>query len=71
MEMIYSKQVNFMGRNGYFKCKGLMINHLHNEQSEYITIIPITSKGFTGNCMVDIPKEDIKELIKYLEEART
>ncbi|HRT03826.1 MAG TPA: hypothetical protein P5513_07795 [Candidatus Diapherotrites archaeon] len=62
-EIRFSKEVNFIGRNGYFKCIGLkMYNTLG-----VITLQPITSKNYGANCEVQIPIEDRDEFIKKLQ----
>lgn len=51
-----------IGRNGLMKCQGLSINVY--DDSDMITILPINSKGNVGNCLIDIPRKDLKKLLK-------
>lgn len=50
------------GRNGMMQCKGIAINAYDN----MVAIMPITSKGYTGNCFIDIPKNDIPAMVDFL-----
>lgn len=68
MNIKYNKQVNFTGRNGYFKQTGLNVVELAHDNK--IMLAPLTSKGMIGNCDIQIPKENIPELIKFLETIK-
>jgi len=68
MKINYNKQVNFTGRNGYFKQTGLDIMELSH--SNTIMLAPITSQGKIGRCDIEIPKENIPALIKYLKTIK-
>lgn len=59
------KQVRFQGRNGYFRASGLF---LENRVNDIVAISPITSRGFVGNCEVQLPKNKIPELIASLQK---
>jgi len=61
----YDRNVNFIGRNGYFKASGLDI--YANES--IIILQPITSKGAVGRCSIEIPIENIAALMNILAEA--
>jgi len=61
----YDRNVNFIGRNGYFKASGLDIY-----ANESIVILqPITSKGVTGRCSIEIPIEAVAALMNILNQA--
>ena len=64
MDIKYTKQVHFIGRNGYFKQSGLVVQ---SHDGENVTLIPLTSRGVTGNCMMDIPLEDVPSVIAALK----
>jgi hypothetical protein len=51
-----------IGRNGIMKCKGVAIN----AYERHLTVMPITSKGVAGNCLIDIPREDVEQFISIL-----
>ena len=61
----YDRNVNFIGRNGYFKASGLDIY-----ANESIVILqPITSKGEIGRCSIEIPIEAVAALMNILNQA--
>lgn len=64
MEHKFKRIVNFVGRNGYFKSSGLSIttDHLDN----LVNIEPITSKGDVGRCRIEIPIENIPDIVTTL-----
>lgn len=64
MEHKFKRIVNFFGRNGYFKSSGISIttDHLDN----LVSIEPITSKGNIGRCRIEIPIEDIPNIVSTL-----
>lgn len=64
MDIEFTKETRFMGRNGSYKCKGMYIA----ENVSTIDLCPITSKGEVGNCYITIPKEDIAKFIEKLQE---
>ena len=53
-----------IGRNGYIKARGLRINAYET----HIAIFPINSKGEVTNCLIDIPRSSLSELISILEK---
>ncbi len=55
MTIKFKRQVNFMGRNGFFKSTGLDV--LVDRQRKIVTLSPITSKGMIGNCAIEVPLE--------------
>jgi len=73
MNISFKTTVQFLGRNGVFKCTGINLTKspLTNpklEDTPYVTIAPITSRDITGRSMIQIPFENIPELIKALQE---
>jgi len=66
MDIKYTKQVHFIGRNGYFKQSGLVVQA---HEGEMVVIMPLTSRGVTGNCMLDIPLEDVPSVIDALQKS--
>lgn len=62
----FSREMNFTGRNGYFKASG--IDLLPLDYDKKIIITPLTSKGRLASCDITIPKEDIPELINQLKK---
>lgn len=60
----FSKMVSFWGKNGYFSSIGFDLEN----NKDIITIRPITSKDQIAKCLVQIPKQDIPELIKQLQQ---
>lgn len=65
-EILFNHVYQFEGRNGTFKCLGIAIN----DYETYITILPITSKGEIGRCMIDIERDKIDELIQVLNTIK-
>lgn len=61
-----TKQAHFIGRNGYFKQSGLVVQA---HEGEMVVIMPLTSRGVTGNCMMDIPLEDVPSVIDALQKS--
>jgi hypothetical protein len=61
----FDRQTHFLGRNGMFKCSGLFTQK--DDIKGKITISPITSKMKLGRNFIQIPEENIKDLIKQLE----
>lgn len=64
----FSLQRNFLGRNGEFIAKGIEISAIPAAGYPFIRIYPITSKGNVGRCFIEIPKESIPDLIKFLQD---
>jgi len=63
----FDRVTKFTGRNGYFNAKGLEI--MTYEGSNNIMITPLTAKGGqAARCDIEIPKENIRELIYELED---
>ncbi len=60
----------FLGRNGGFHQSGLEITNIDTATYPSILLEPITSKNKTGRCFMEIPKENIQELIDILEKIK-
>lgn len=63
----WKQSTNFLGRNGYFKCNGIEVF----KDTKSILIQPITSKGNTGRCFIEIPANSIPALSKCLHTRDT
>jgi len=55
---------NAIGRNGVSKCCGLDIYNCLNE--ELVEFAPINSRGHITNCRIDIPRNNLPEIIAEL-----
>lgn len=64
----FNRLTNFTGRNGYFTAKGIEAYPMHHNQT--IMLTPITSKGKLARCDIQIPIENLEEVIATLEAAR-
>jgi len=64
IDFIDSENTFFMGRNGFFKCRGLDVSSV---TPDVICFVPITSKGKQGRSTIEIPVSKIPELIKILQ----
>lgn len=58
----FDKPTKFLGRNGMFDCTGLEIFLVE----DVIYISPITSKGETGRAEIQIPKENVLDVINII-----
>lgn len=58
----YGRQTAFLGRNGAFKAVGLEVSKMNDD----IVLEPVTSKGETGRCRIELPDGNINELINAL-----
>lgn len=67
-ELKFKRHVHFQGRNGWFQSIGLAIFQVQNE--DVINIQPITTKEKVGNCMIEIPIEEIDNLIEILNKIK-
>lgn len=61
------KTSQFTGRNGTGICSGIEV--YKSVIGENVTIIPITSKGKLANCTITIPDEEVKNLVKTLNQT--
>lgn len=67
MNVPFSRQTNFLGRNGYFKCSGLDLCK-GGLRDDLVILSPLTSRGYIGRCELDIPFEDLPALIAGLQK---
>ena len=63
----FKRETHFQGRNGYFRCSGFKIS---NFVDNIVDIYPLTSKGIAGNCHLEIPVEEINNLIEILKKFK-
>jgi len=66
--IMFSQQTGFKGRNGYFNSIGLQLTK-HNGE-DILNIYPITSKNNIGRCLIEIPIEEIDNLIEILKKFK-
>jgi predicted Rdx family selenoprotein len=62
----FCRETNFTGRNGYFKASGLLVTGY--DQHGNVMLTPITSKGKEARCDIEVPVQDIPQLIKQLQK---
>ena len=67
-EIKFKENVQFEGRNGYFKSSGLYINDNISAKDDFINIYPITSKNKIARCLIEVPKDSIQDLITELKK---
>lgn len=67
-ELKFKRHVKFEGRNGYFNSIGLKITKF--EKDDILNIYPITSKNNIGRCLIEIPIEEIDNLIETLNKIK-
>jgi hypothetical protein len=60
----FDRTVQFLGRNGGFKCTGVSALATSDDT---LMIEPITSKGDVGRCFIEIPIENVSAFINALE----
>lgn len=60
------KTRTFLGRNGRFKMYAIEA-WKWNDVDNIIHLSPITSKGISGNCELQIPRENLQEFIDKLK----
>ena len=66
----YSRQVNFLGRNGFFKQAGLDIQAFNcNYPTGIVILSPLTSRGNVARCQIEIPLGDVPSVIEALQKA--
>lgn len=56
----------YCGRNGTFKCKGLILDQSKN----YLTFYPVNSKGNIANCNIEFPIAEIDTLVEVLTQIK-
>jgi hypothetical protein len=69
-EIKYTSQVTALGRNGHSKQVGLNLIRYHYTNpslSSVVQLSPINTKGGVTQCYLEVPMNDIPELIKQLE----
>lgn len=62
-DITFNRNVEFCGRNGLFKQSGISVAKVIGNR---VILEPITSKGVIGRCSVEIPVENIPDVIKAL-----
>ena len=67
-KLMFKDWVKFEGRNGYFNSIGLKITKF--EKDDILNIYPITSKNNIGRCLIEIPIEEIDNLIEILKKFK-
>ena len=67
-ELKFKRHVKFGGRNGYFNSIGLKITKF--EKDDILNIYPITSKNNVARCLIEIPVEEINNLIEILNKIK-
>lgn len=60
----FARETSFLGRNGEFKCSGVQVLTVGSD----VQIAPITSRGDTGRCCIEVPKESLPALITELQK---
>ena len=65
-ELKFKRHVKFQGRNGYFNSIGLQLTKHDND--DILNIYPITSKNNVARCLIEIPVEEIDDLIEILKK---
>ena len=65
IEIKYKRTVAFEGRNGLFKQGGIVIRV--SDYGKTITMFPLTLKGIIARCMIEIPLENMQEIIHELK----
>ena len=67
-EVKVGKGTTYLGRNGNGKVIGISVSKIQIGGTELIEICPINSKGNIAQCYIQFPAQDIKEIIKALQE---
>ena len=67
-ELKFKRQIHFEGRNGYFNSIGLKITKF--DKDNILNIYPITSKNNVARCLIEIPVEEINNLIEILKKIK-
>lgn len=57
---------SFLGRNGCFKCSGVEILPLTGQGT--LTISALTGRGDIARCNIEVPIEDIPQLVSELQK---
>lgn len=64
-DITFSRNVEFLGRNGLFKQSGISVATVIGNR---VMLEPITSKGDIGRASLEIPNENVVDVIKALLE---
>lgn len=67
-KIMFKDLVKFEGRNGYFNSIGLQLTKHNND--DILNIYPITSKNNVARCLIEIPVEEIDDLIEILKKIK-
>ena len=67
-KLMFKDWVKFEGRNGYFKSIGLKLTKF--DKDDVLNIYPITSKNNVAKCLIEIPVEEIDNLIEILKKIK-
>lgn len=67
MNVLFSRQTTFLGRNGYMKCSGLDLCQ-GGLRDDLVLLAPLTSRGHVGRCELEIQLEDLPALISGLQK---
>ena len=59
----FARTTSFLGRNGHMKCGGIDITSFGSS----VTLSPLTSRGVIGRCNIEIPLENLPEVIAKLQ----
>lgn len=59
----FAKTTGFLGRNGYMKCSGIDLS----SSTDVVTLSPLTSRGDVGRCNIEIPLDNLPEVIAKLQ----
>ena len=63
-----SLDLRFLGRNGSMKCHGLEI--FVGPRDGRVVLMPITSKGVCGRCLIEVPVSALKRLHALLDPRK-
>ena len=65
----YKRTLSALGRNGHIKQSGIEVMNREDSHQGHISLSPITSKGDIGRCEIEIPIEDLQQVIDALEQV--
>ncbi|MBA4372271.1 MAG: hypothetical protein C0402_05365 [Thermodesulfovibrio sp.] len=65
--IMFAAPRGFVGRNGTFVATGVEISRLENQS--HIAIEPVTSRGITGRCCIEVPTDDTLQLAEAIQEV--
>ncbi len=63
---MFSSEASALGRNGPLIQTGLSI-HRYNRS---VLLRPVTSRDIDGRCEIEIPRDDLAEVIKILQDIK-